>query len=92
MLNYTINANNSQQISNIADENYRYVGDKLAAPPAEALKKQTQEYAYDANGNLISIQTGTKTTDQQLQVTKSRRLLWDEENRLSSACVFGTGK
>ncbi len=82
MLKYTINGNNSQQISNIADENYRYVGDKLAAPPAEALKKQTQEYAYDANGNLISIQTGTKTTDEQLQVTKSRRLLWDEENRL----------
>ncbi len=80
-LNYTINAGNSQQISNIADENYRYEGIKLATPPAEALNKKKQEFSYDANGNLIYTATGT-VKDTKLQPTNTRKLLWDEENRL----------
>jgi len=76
-LNYTINANNSQQISNIAENSYRTEGTGTNTPTAK-----TSEFSYDANGNLISIYTGNKTTDNKLQATNSRKMLWDEENRL----------
>lgn len=68
---------NSQQISNIAENSYRTEGTGANAPTAK-----TSEFSYDANGNLISIHTGNKTTDNKLQATNSRKMLWDEENRL----------
>ena len=75
-LNYTINAANSQQISNIADNSYRTEGTGANAPTAKR-----SDYSYDANGNLIYTATGA-VTNNQLQATKTRKLLWDEENRL----------
>jgi RHS repeat-associated protein len=70
-------ADNHQQISNIADSSYRYADGESHEP---ILK--TQQYSYDANGNMLCINTGTKTTDGKLQATNSRKMLWDEENRL----------
>jgi RHS repeat-associated protein len=69
-------AANCQQISNIADDSYRY-----ASGESQALTAKTQNFSYDANGNLLSIQTGTKQSDK-LLATNSRKMLWDEENRL----------
>ncbi len=43
---------------------------------------KTEDYGYDANGNLIYVLKGTRKADSTLQVTNSRKLLWDEENRL----------
>jgi len=68
-------AKNPQQISNIADSTYRTEGTIV-----KTLK--SQQYGYDANGNLLYVNTGTKTADGKLQATNSRKMLWDEENRL----------
>lgn len=75
-LNYTINAGNSQQISNIAENSYRTEGTGAITPMAKS-----SQYSYDANGNLIYTVTGT-VNNNKLQATKARKLLWDEENRL----------
>jgi len=69
-------ADNSQQISNIADESYRTEGTATKEPIAKI-----QNYSYDANGNLVCVNTG-KIDDGKLQTTNNRKLLWDEENRL----------
>ncbi|HLP04618.1 MAG TPA: toxin TcdB middle/N-terminal domain-containing protein [Paludibacter sp.] len=74
---YTINSNNCQQISNIADSSYRY-----ASGEQKKVDAKVRQYSYDANGNLISINIGTQTTDGKLMASKSRKMLWDEENRL----------
>ena len=81
-LNYTINAHNSQQIANIADESYRYEGTKLETPPAAAVVKKSQVYSYDANGNMTFVASGKLLSDSTLQATNTRKLMWDEENRL----------
>jgi len=83
-LSYTYNANNSQQISNIADDSYRY-----ASGESQAHTVKTQNFSYDANGNLTCINTGTQATGGKLLVTNSRKLLWDEENRLLSVSDNG---
>jgi len=48
-----------------------------------------QQFAYDANGNLLSINTGTKAADGKLQATNSRRLLWDENNYMLASSDNG---
>lgn len=74
--NYTINPENCQQISNIADSSYRY-----ASGEQKKVDAKVRQYSYDANGTLISINTGTQSGDKLLS-TSSRKMLWDEENRL----------
>jgi len=66
----------SQQISNIADESYRAKGTDAKTPV-----NKVEQFSYDANGNLLSITTGTKS-GAKLSTTNSRKMLWDEENRL----------
>jgi len=70
-------AANSQQMSNIADSSYRYADAESPAPTLKA-----QNYSYDANGNLLYVNTGQKNPDGVLLKTNERKLLWDEENRL----------
>ncbi|MDP4238179.1 MAG: SpvB/TcaC N-terminal domain-containing protein, partial [Bacteroidota bacterium] len=65
--------NNSQQISNIADTTYRY-----ATGESQARNPKVQQYGYDANGNQISILTSSASRIG----NNSRKMLWDEENRL----------
>lgn len=85
-LSYTINANNSQQISNIADASYR--ADRgtngqyaLGRQTGDEQTGKTEVYGYDANGNLLYVNKGRGRADS-LLVSSTRRLLWDEENRL----------
>jgi len=75
--NYSINADNCQQISNIADSSYRY-----ASGEQKKIDYKVRQYSYDANGNLLSVNIGKPISETAFQATKSRRLLWDEENRL----------
>lgn len=82
-LNYTINTNNSQQISNIAENSYRTEGSGANTP-----ETKESQFSYDANGNLLGIYTGTKQGDK-LKVTNTRKLLWDEENHLLASCDNG---
>jgi len=56
-LGYTI-AGNCQQISNIADESYRAQGTDARTPV-----NKVEQFSYDANGNLLCINTGTKSGD-----------------------------
>ena len=72
-----------QQIANIADTTYRTEGTGTPVP-----EYKVSQFSYDANGNLLSINTGKKNGDK-LQVAKSRKMLWDEENRLLSVSDNG---
>ena len=67
------------QLDNVSDVNYR-----TEATPDESQKtRNSHAYKYDANGNLVYVNTGrTKkdgTTDEKAH---ERKLKWDEENRL----------
>ncbi len=77
------NANNLQQIANIAEESYR-VDSNFAIVP----EKKESKFSYDANGNLLGIYTGTKQGDI-LKVNNTRTMLWDEENHLLATCDNG---
>lgn len=76
-------ADNCQQISNIAESSYRTEGSATVVP-----ENKVSQYTYDANGNLLSINTGTKQGDK-LLATNRRKMLWDEENRLLSVSDNG---
>ncbi len=69
--------NNSQQISTLADDSYRTEG-----TDTKVLVKKNQEYTYDANGNLIYVNTALPSADTLITKVNERKLLWDEENRL----------
>jgi len=75
-------ADNQQQITNIADVNYRYEGAPSLDPNVSEKVKKADQYSYDPNGNLLCVNTGTVIADNKLRATNSRKLLWDEENRL----------
>ena len=67
------------QLDNVSDVNYR-----TETTPDESRKtRNSHAYEYDANGNLVYVNTGrTKkdgTTDEKAH---ERKLKWDEENRL----------
>lgn len=67
------------QLANVGDVNYR-----TETTPGEDVKvTNSHAYEYDANGNLVYVNTGrTKkdgTTDEK---ARERKLKWDEENRL----------
>jgi RHS repeat-associated protein len=81
---YTINSDNCQQIRNIADSSYRY-----ASGEQKKVDAKVRQYNYDANGNLMYINIGTQTADGKLLVANSRKMLWDEENRLLSVSDNG---
>jgi RHS repeat-associated protein len=66
-------ADNHQQISNIADSSYRYADGESHEP---ILK--TQQYSYDANGNMLCIISSSPSG----AGGNNRKMLWDEENRL----------
>ena len=74
------------QLDNVSDVNYR-----TEATPDESQKtRNSHAYEYDANGNLVYVNTGrTKkdgTTDEK---THERKLKWDEENRLLASDDVG---
>ena len=67
------------QLDNVSDVNYR----TEATPDENQKTRNSHAYEYDANGNLVYVNTGrTKkdgTTDEK---ARERKLKWDEENRL----------
>lgn len=67
------------QLDNVTDVNYR----TETAPDEDGKVTNSHAYEYDANGNLVYVNTGrTKkdgTTDEK---ARERKLKWDEENRL----------
>ncbi len=67
------------QLDNVTDVNYR----TETAPGEDGKVTNSHAYEYDANGNLVYVNTGrTKkdgTTDEKAH---ERKLKWDEENRL----------
>ncbi|MCL1937804.1 MAG: type IV secretion protein Rhs, partial [Candidatus Azobacteroides sp.] len=78
-------ANNPFQISTLDDENYRTEGgaekDKITNERA---------YQYDANGNLIYVNTAREKQDGTVDKGGGeKKYLWDEENRLLSVNING---
>ncbi|GHV15304.1 hypothetical protein FACS1894169_06270 [Bacteroidia bacterium] len=72
--------NNPFQISTLEDENYRTEG-----TDAQELTRKDHKYEYDANGNLVYINTERPKKDgTQTPKSAERKLLWDEENRLEA--------
>ena len=71
-------ANNPFQISDLGDANYR----KDGTIATQDTLQQNHKYTYDANGNLIYVNTSTDTKSGVTNKTNERKLLWDEENRL----------
>ena len=67
------------QLANVSDVNYR----TEVTPDENQKTRNSHAYEYDANGNLVYVNTGrTKkdgTTDEK---ARERKLKWDEENRL----------
>ena len=79
-LKYSINPVNSQQISTITDASFRTEGTGTPVPD-----NKTQQFSYDANGNLLYI----NTINPSQQGVSNRKLLWDEENRLLASSDNG---
>ena len=67
------------QLANVSDVNYR-----TEATPDESQKtSNSHAYEYDANGNLVYVNTGRVKKDGGTdEKAHERKLKWDEENRL----------
>lgn len=67
------------QLATVNDVNYRTEEN----PDSIAKVENSHAYEYDANGNLIYVNTGRLKSDGDAGVKNSeRKLIWDEENRL----------
>ena len=66
------------QLANVKDVNYR-----TEETPSESENVNNHAYEYDANGNLVYVNTSrTKKDGVADEKTTERKLKWDEENRL----------
>ncbi len=84
-LTYTYNAERPHQMATVADENYRTEG-----TDTQNAKLETHNYQYDANGNLVYINTAREKEDEHVEdKMHERKLLWDEENRLEAISENG---
>ena len=70
------------QLAEVKDENYRTEEN----PDSVAKVDNNHTYTYDANGNLVYVNTGRIKQDGTLDSTAAeRKLRWDEENRLMAS-------
>ena len=70
------------QLAEVKDENYRTEEN----PDSVAKVDNNHTYTYDANGNLVYVNTGRIKQDGALDSTAAeRKLRWDEENRLTAS-------
>lgn len=84
-LTYNYNSQKPHQIANIKDDSYRTEGDESK----DTITKD-HAYQYDANGNLVYINTAREKQDGQAEEkAQERKLLWDEENRLTAINTNG---
>ena len=76
---YGTDAGKKFQLANVNDVNYR-----TEETPSESENvNNNHAYEYDANGNLVYVNTGrTKKDGVADEKTAERKLKWDEENRL----------
>ncbi|MDR2948024.1 MAG: hypothetical protein LBV71_02330, partial [Prevotella sp.] len=85
-LAYTYNSEKPHQIANIKDDSYRTESDTIT----NDVIKRNHAYQYDANGNLIYVNTGREKQDGQAEdKAQEKKLRWDEENRLLSIYTNG---
>ena len=67
------------QLANVGDVNYR----TETAPGEDVKVTNSHAYEYDANGNLVYVNTGRVKKDGGTdEKAHERKLKWDEENRL----------
>ncbi|WP_280647739.1 MULTISPECIES: RHS repeat-associated core domain-containing protein [unclassified Dysgonomonas] len=79
-------ANNPFQISNLKDDSYRTESDTIA----NDVIKRDHAYEYDANGNLVYVNTSREKQDGKAEEgANEKKLVWDEENRLQSIYTNG---
>ena len=70
------------QLAEVKDANYRTEEN----PDSVAKMDNNHTYTYDANGNLVYVNTGRIKQDGTLDSTAAeRKLRWDEENRLTAS-------
>lgn len=70
------------QLAEVKDANYRTEEN----PDSVAKIDNNHTYTYDANGNLVYVNTGRIKQDGALDSTAAeRKLRWDEENRLTAS-------
>ena len=70
------------QLAEVKDTNYRTEEN----PDSVAKVDNNHTYTYDANGNLVYVNTGRIKQDGALDSTAAeRKLRWDEENRLTAS-------
>ncbi|WP_418636112.1 RHS repeat-associated core domain-containing protein, partial [Segatella sp.] len=76
---YGTDAGKKFQLANVKDVNYR-----TEETPSESKNvNNNHAYEYDANGNLVYVNTSrTKKDSMADEKTAERKLKWDEENRL----------
>ena len=76
---YGTDAGKKFQLANVKDVNYR-----TEETPSESKNvNNNHAYEYDANGNLVYVNTSrTKKDGMSDEKTAERKLKWDEENRL----------
>ena len=76
---YGTDAGKKFQLANVKDVNYR----TEEAPSESENVNNNHAYEYDANGNLVYVNTSrTKKDGMADEKTTERKLKWDEENRL----------
>ena len=70
------------QLASVKDVNYR----TEETPGEDANVKNSHAYEYDANGNLIYVNSSREKKDGESdEKAGERKLRWDEENRLLSS-------
>jgi RHS repeat-associated protein len=85
-LAYAYNSEKPHQIANIKDDSYRTESDTIT----NDVIKRNHAYQYDANGNLVYVNTGREKQDGQAEdKAQEKKLRWDEENRLQSIYTNG---
>ena len=79
---YGTDAGKKFQLQTVGDVNYR----TEETPGEDANVKNSHAYEYDANGNLIYVNTSREKKDGESdEKAGERKLRWDEENRLLSS-------
>ena len=74
------------QMSNVTDKNYRTEGSVSGSDYVN----EKHYYAYDANGNIVHVNTARKKSDSKYRsLSHEEQFRWDEENRLMAISQDG---
>jgi len=85
VMNYNYNSNNKHQLDNVTETEYRT---KNTDPKVD--KQKNNKYVYDANGNMIYVNTEEVKADGKVaEKAFEKKMLWDEENRLGAVSING---